>query len=194
VPGDKKKMLLFTATQTSGLTFRTALVKKLLPLNEAMFIQADGLLAALIIFLGPVKAIAEPLAVYRIHGANLYYDTGKERDAERQSRRVVTLNVILEEMDKWLASHGYWLEQPEILAFRRRWRSLYETEEFHLQAPGRLRFFWHLWRAMHNMGPCLNRRIRFVNYINAVGSLFVGYRHYGNLDKWRINAKRALLG
>jgi glycosyltransferase involved in cell wall biosynthesis len=194
VPSDRKKILLFTATQTSGLTFRTELVKQLLPLNEAMFIQADGLLAALIIFLGPVKAIAEPLGVYRIHGANLYYDMGKVRDAERMTRRIATLKVILEEMDRWLASHGYRLDQPEILAFRQRWQSLYETEEFHLRAPGRLRFFRHLWKAMHNMSPCLNWRIRLVNYINAAGSLFVGYRHYANLDKWRINAKRALLG
>src|SRR5262249_47403702 len=64
VPEEKKKILLYTACQTSGLTFRTCLLKKLLPLNEGLTIEADGLLAALIIFLAPVVAISEPLAVY----------------------------------------------------------------------------------------------------------------------------------
>jgi hypothetical protein len=37
-----------------------------------MTIQSDGLLVSLIIFLGPVVAIPDQLAVYRIHGSNFY--------------------------------------------------------------------------------------------------------------------------
>jgi len=190
IPADKRSALLFTACQTSGLTFRTAMVQKLLPLNENMTIQADGLLAALIIFLGPVVAIDEPLAVYRIHGSNLYFHGKNGIDSVRQARRIETLKVILEEMDKWLAQSGYNLNNPVILAFRRRWQSLYETEEFLLKAPGRTRFFWHLLRATQNMRPCLNPRIRLVNWINTIGSLFVGYNNYSSLDRWRIKIKR----
>jgi len=194
VPADKKKILLYTACQTSGLTFRTSLVKKLLPLNEQMTIQPDGLLAALIIFLGPIVAIPEPLAVYRIHGSNMYYHSSAEVDKGRQARRVETLKILLEEMDKWLVHHGYDLKQPEILAFRNRWQLLYEKEEFLLEAPGRLRFFWHLLEGMRIMNPCLNWRIQTVNGINAVGSLFVGYKHYDRLDKWRVGLRRSLMG
>jgi glycosyltransferase involved in cell wall biosynthesis len=193
VSEDKKLALLYTACQTSGLTFRTNLVKKLLPLDERMVIQADGLLAALIIFLGPVVAIDEPLAVYRIHGSNLYFH-GAKVDRSRQARRIETLKVILEGMDAWLAKNGYDLEQPQILAFRRRWQSLYETEEFLLQPPGRTRFFWHLLRSTRNMAPCLNRRIRLVNWINTVGALLVGYRNYSILDRWRVEIRRKLTG
>jgi glycosyltransferase involved in cell wall biosynthesis len=194
VPADKKKILLYTACQTSGLSFRTRLVRELLPLNEEMTIQSDGLLAALIIFLGPIVAIPEPLAVYRIHGSNLYYHSSAGIDKRRQSRRIETLKILLDEMDKWLLHHGYNLNQPEILAFRTRWQLLYEEEEFLLEAPGRLRFFWHLLRAMRNMDPCLNRRIQTVNGINAAGSLLVGYKNYDLLDEWRLKLKRALMG
>jgi glycosyltransferase involved in cell wall biosynthesis len=193
VPADIKSILLYTACQTSGLTFRAELVRKLLPLDERMIISADALLAALIIFLGPVVAIDEPMGVYRIHGANLYFHGAKGVDPARQLRRIETLRVVLEEMDKWLAAHGYDLQQPEILAFRRRWHSLYDTEEFALRAPGRLRFFKHLRRATKNMSPCLNRRIRTVNWINTMASLLVGYHRYGDLDRWRIDLKNKLL-
>jgi glycosyltransferase involved in cell wall biosynthesis len=193
VPADIKSILLYTACQTSGLTFRAELVRKLLPLDERMTISADALLAALIIFIGPVVAIDEPLAVYRIHGANLYFHGAKGADPARQLRRIETLRVVLEGMDKWLAAHGYDLQQPEILAFRRRWQSLYDTEEFALRAPGRLRFFKHLWRTTKNMSPCLNRRIRTVNWINTMASLLVGYHRFGDLDRWRIDLKNKLL-
>jgi glycosyltransferase involved in cell wall biosynthesis len=194
IPCDKKSMLLFTACQTSGLTFRTEIVRKLLPLDERMTIQADGLLAALIIFLGRAIAIDEPLAVYRIHGTNLYFHGKKGVDSARQVRRIETLKVILQEMDKWLTQSGHDLNDPVILAFRRRWQSLYETEEFLLTPPGRTRFFWHLLRSTQNMRPCLNWRIRLVNWINTVGSLFVGYKNYSNLDRWRVRIKRKLAG
>ncbi len=193
VPGDMKKILTYTACQTSGLTFRTRLLKKLLPLNEGMTIQSDGLLAALIIFLGPIIAIPEPLAVYRIHSSNLYYHSSAGIDKVRQSRRLETLKILLDEMDKWLVQHEYDLNQREVFAFRRRWRLLFEKEEFLLEAPGRLRFFRHLLRAMRNMNPCLSRRIQTVNGINAIGSLLVGYKHYERLDEWRAHLKRSLM-
>ncbi len=194
VPSDGKKTLLYTACQTSGLSFRTRLVRELLPLNEGMTIQPDGLLAALIIFLGPIVAIPEPLAVYRIHGSNLYHHPASGISSERQGRRLATLKILLEEMDKWLLRRRYDLRRADILAFRRRWRLLFETEEFKLVTPGRLRFFFHLLRAMRTMNPCLTRRIQAVNLINAVGSLFVGYGRYGRLDGWRKQLMRPFRG
>src|SRR5215469_7032645 len=191
---DRKRILQYTATQTSGLTFRTSVVRQILPLNEAMTIQADGLLAALVIFLAPVVAIPEALAVYRVHGQNLYYQSENRMDVERQCRRVNTLRVLLEEMDSWLTRRGFDLQEPAILAFRRRWRQLYEKEEFLVQPPGRLQFFIHLVRAMKNMNPCLNWRIQTVNGLNAIGSLFVGYRNYPKLDGWRLRMKRGIIG
>jgi glycosyltransferase involved in cell wall biosynthesis len=194
VAKDRTKILQYTATQTSGLTFRTSVVREFLPLNEAMTIQSDGLLAALAIFLAPVVAIPEALAVYRIHEQNLYYQSAKDVDVQRQKRRLNTLRVLLDEMDLWLTRRGFDLREPAILAFRRRWRQLYETEEFLIEPPGRLRFFSFLVRSMRNMNPCLNWRIQAVNGLNAIGSLFVGYKNYPKLDDWRFRLKRGIFG
>jgi glycosyltransferase involved in cell wall biosynthesis len=193
VAKDRTKILQYTATQTSGLTFRTSVVREFLPLNEAMTIQSDGLLAALAIFLAPVVAIPEALAVYRIHEQNLYYQSAKGVDVQRQKRRLNTLQVLLDEMDLWLTRRGFDLREPAILAFRRRWRQLYETEKFLIEPPGRLRFFSFLVRSMRNMNPCLNWRIQAVNGLNAIGSLFVGYKNYPKLDDWRFRLKRGIV-
>ena len=159
-----------------------------------MTIQADGLLAALVIFLTPVVAIPEALAVYRVHGQNLYYQSENRVDVERQRRRINTLRVLLEEMDSWLTRRAFDLQEPAILAFRRRWQQLYEKEEFLVQPPGRLQFFIHLVRGMRNMNPCLNWKIQIVNGLNAIGSLFVGYSNYPKLDAWRPRMKRRIIG
>jgi glycosyltransferase involved in cell wall biosynthesis len=193
VPAQKRKILLYTAAQTSALSFRTRVVKELLPLNEGLTTQAEGLLAALIIFLAPVVAVPELLAVYRIHGSNLYQHSSTEIDQRRQLRRIDQLKIFLREFDRWLIAHGFDLQKPEILAYRTRWRHVYETEQFLLKPPGRARFFWHLLRANRNMSPCLNARIQLVNYMNAFGSLLVGYRHYDKLDQWRRQLKGFLI-
>jgi glycosyltransferase involved in cell wall biosynthesis len=192
--GDRKRILQYTATQTSGLTFRTNAVRELLPQNEAITTQADGLLAALIVFLAPVVAIAEPLAVYRIHGKNLYYHGPEGVDEERQKRRVRISRVELTEMDAWLERKGFDLLEPSTLAFRKRWKLVLERDEFVLEKPGRLRFFWHLVRSMSTMNPCLNWKIQLGNAFDAAGSLLVGYDGRGKLEGWRMGLQRSLFG
>lgn len=192
VPQDRKKILLYTAAQTSALSLRTRVAGEVLPLDEGLTTQADGLLAALVIFVAPVVAIPEPLAVYRIHGSNLYMHSPGEIDSHRQLRRVELFKIFFREFDKWLVRHGFDLQKREIRAFRKRWENVYETERFLLKPPGRFRFFRHLLRANHNMSPVLNRRIRFVSWLNAFGALFVGYKHYAKLDLWRRQLKASL--
>jgi glycosyltransferase involved in cell wall biosynthesis len=190
--GDKKGILQYTATQTSGLTFRTSVVKEILPLNEAITTQADGLLAALIVFLAPVVAIAEPLAVYRIHGQNLYRHGPEGVDEERQKRRVRISRVELAEMDAWLKRKGFDLQEPATRAFRQRWKLVLERDEFMLEKPGRQRFFWHLVRSMTTMNPCLNWKIQLGNAFDAAGSLLVGYEGRARVEGWRMNVQRSL--
>jgi glycosyltransferase involved in cell wall biosynthesis len=194
VLAEKKKILLYTASQTSALAVRARAAKEVLPLDEDLTTQADGLFAALIIFVAPVVAIPEPLAVYRIHGSNLYMHPSAEVDLRRQSRRTKLFKIFFREFDKWLLAHGFELQKPEILAYRRRWRHVYEMEQFQLEQPGRIRFFWHLLRANQNMSPVLNWRIQLVNWLNAFGALFVGYRHYNKLDHWRRELKALFAG
>lgn len=192
VPKDKTKILEYTAAQTSGLAFRQRFLHEMLPLNEALIFDADAVLAALVIFLAPVTAVAEPLGVYRIHGNNNYFDPEDEADKTRQARRIKMLKIVVEEIDAWLRKRDYDLEQPEISAFRSRWQLLYEREEFRFEPPGRARFFLHLLRAMTCMNPCLNAKIQTVNAMNAVGALLFGYNDYTRLNRWRTGLKRSL--
>lgn len=192
VAGDTRKILQFTAAQTTGLAFRKQFVRQLLPLNEALVIDADAVLTALIIFLAPVVAIPEPLAVYRIHGANLFFESSQQADGQRLARRIAMLKIVLDEIDRWLLSHGYDLAQPPILAYRRRWKLLYETETFRVQPPTRAQFFLHLVRAMNCMSPCLNAKIQAINVLNAAGALLFGYPDYQRLDRWRVALKKAV--
>jgi hypothetical protein len=162
-------------------------------LCEALILEADAALAALIIFLAPVVAIPEPLGMYRIHGANLFYESSQQPDRQRLARRIAMLKIVREEIDRWLLGRGHDLSQPQILAFRRRWKLLYETETFRMHPPTRARFFLHLVRTMACMNPCLNARSQAVNVLNAAGALLLGYRHYTRLDQWRIPAKKSLV-
>lgn len=190
VAHDTKKILQYTAAPTTGLSFLKKCVRQLLPLNHSLVIEADAVLTALIIFIAPVVAIAEPLGVYRIHGANLFSQSPADADVQRQSRRLAMMRTVIEEIDAWLLNTGHDLKQPQILAFRRRWKLLYETEIFRIKPPTRPQFFSHLVRAMACMSPCLTAKIQAVNALNAAGALLFGYQGYTRLDDWRIRVTR----
>jgi glycosyltransferase involved in cell wall biosynthesis len=57
---------------TSRMTIRTELVKKILPVPDALVIQADEYLFTLAAVLAPAVVLSEPLTFYRHHSANLY--------------------------------------------------------------------------------------------------------------------------
>src|SRR2546423_125390 len=67
-----KDLLNYVLYPTSFLAFRREILRPLLPIPEQLTTQADAHLSGLIIFLAPIVAIPECLAVYRIHGKNLF--------------------------------------------------------------------------------------------------------------------------
>ena len=67
-----------------------------------------------------------------------------------------------------------------------------ERDEFELSPPGRIRFFGHLLKAYRQNGPLMTMRIRWVNYMNAVGALVVGYTRFHILDESRERVSRWL--
>jgi len=56
----------------SRMAIRTALLKKILPVPEALVIQADEFLFTLASVLSPTVVLSEPLTYYRHHDANLF--------------------------------------------------------------------------------------------------------------------------
>lgn len=186
----REDLLRYVLYPTSALAFRRRCIETLLPIPEGLTIQADSHLSGLIIFVAPVVAVEESLAVYRMHGANLFHSAGAAFDAERTRRRVATFSTLTEGMKAWLAAHGHDVRQRDVRAFFEQWELSREADEFTIETPGRWRLFWHLCRYNYYFAPRLSWRHMAVNYLNAFGALVLGYRHLHFVDEWIAAVKR----
>jgi glycosyltransferase involved in cell wall biosynthesis len=186
----REDLLRYVLYPTSALAFRRRWVEKLLPIPEGLRIQADSHLSGLIIFVAPVVAVEESLAVYRVHGGNLFHSPGAEFSAERTRRRVATFAILAEGMKAWLAANGIDVGQRDVRAFFAQWELTREADEFTLETPGRWRMCRHLWRYNYYFAARLSWRHMAVNYLNALGALLLGYRHLHLVDDWIAAAKR----
>ena len=189
----RASVLSFHPTAMSSLAFRRSVLEKIVPISEAITIQADGYMQAVALFLAPVAGINESLGVYRFHGANLYFlsETEKDKDQERRKRRATTLRAIVEALGDWFPSHGYDLSDPAVRATVSHWNTLFEREQFILSPPGRVRFFRHLLESNRNHSGAMTWQLKLINYMNA-GSLLVGYEHFHKLDRLRLDLTRRL--
>jgi glycosyltransferase involved in cell wall biosynthesis len=188
LPDKPDELFWFVPYPTSCLAFRREHLRKVLPVPEALRVQADGYLSVCMVFLAPILAISQPLAVYRIHGQNLYYDKESAIPPERRRIRIAARQVVIDGLDGWLSSNGYDMSRKEIRTFLTRWRLYQDNERFILRPPGRIEFFSHLMRYNRCYGPQMSRRLRFVNNVNAFGALVTGFKHFHLLDKWRAKA------
>lgn len=192
LPKDRKKLLGYDLHPTSALAFRWSALEKMLPVPESLVIQADAHLSACAIFLAPVAYIAEPLAVYRIHGGNLWASAREPGAEDRLRRRMKTTRAIGEDVRQWLAKNGFDVNRPEIRAYLTQWAISSRADEFALEPPGRWRFFRHLMEQGRCFGTRMTWRHKIVFYANAIGSLVAGYKNYPRLDEWRLSLKRKL--
>jgi glycosyltransferase involved in cell wall biosynthesis len=192
VAKNRKDLHRYVLYPTSALAFRRRSIEPLLPIPEGLTIQADSHLSGLIIFLAPIVAIEESLAVYRVHGTNLFYSPGAPFSADRIRRRIKTFDALTEGMKDWLRRNGHDLSRPDLRAFFMQWFLSREADEFTISVPGRLRLFWHLCRYNYYFATRLTWRHLFVNYLNAFGALVLGYRHLHLIDEWIAGIKQRL--
>jgi glycosyltransferase involved in cell wall biosynthesis len=192
LPSDRRKLLGYDLHPTSTLAFRRSVLDQLLPVPEELVIQADAQLSACAIFLAPVVYVAEPLAVYRIHGGNLWNLAGQSSAKERLQRRMKTTRAIGDDVRQWLAKNGFEVNRPEIRAFLMQWTISSRADEFALSPPGRWRFFRHLLEQPRYFGTRMTQRHKIVFYVNAFASLLVGYKNFPRLDEWRVTLKRSV--
>jgi glycosyltransferase involved in cell wall biosynthesis len=192
VARNRKDLLCYNLYPTSSLAFRRRCIEPLLPIPEGLTIQADSHLSGLIIFLAPIVAIGESLAVYRVHEANLFHSPGAQFSAERTQRRIKTFNTLTEGMKAWLQANGHDLDERNVRAFFMQWFLTREADEFTVSTPGRLRLFRHLWRYNYYFAIRMSWRHLLVNYITAFGSLVVGYKHLYLIEQWIAAIKRTL--
>jgi glycosyltransferase involved in cell wall biosynthesis len=185
--------LQYVPQATSCISYRRSLLEPFLPIPESIRMLADGYLTMLIPFLSPVLAVREFLAVYRIHGNNCYYADDGKMPLEVRKSRVLKWQVLMDGMHKWLADNGYTRKQLPVRNFLDRFTLYMESEEFLVKSPGRVRFFRHLQTYNSCFAPRMSKRLRIINYFNALGALALGYEHFYLLDKWRENSISSLL-
>jgi hypothetical protein len=191
----KRDLISYWIYPTSTLAFRREALRALLPVPEGLRIQADAYLAALVVFLGPVVGVAEPLAVYRVHGKNLFHASGDAADErERLLRRMSTRQVFIEEITRWLARSGRKVAEEPVRSYVAQWELAQEAERFRMEAPGRVEIFRHLLKYPHYFGERMSWRHQASSYLDAVGALALGYRRYGAVEKLRRKAKQVLGG
>ena len=191
LPANHDELLKYVLYPTSFLAFRRSAIDLLLPIPEELTIQADAFLSALVIFVAPVVAVTDRLAVYRIHSTNLFANGGKA-DARRRELRMRTRAALVKAMRSWLDERAYELERPELYELFKQWELTQEGDEFELETPGRLKIARHLVRYASHFRARMTWRHRAVTYLNAAGSLVVGYKNIHKLDEWRTAITHAL--
>jgi glycosyltransferase involved in cell wall biosynthesis len=184
LPAKMQDLLRYTWFPTSFLAFRRSALDLLLPIPESLTIQADAHLSALIVFVAPIIALPDFLAVYRIHGANLFAGDG-QIDPAKFELRTRTRSALIKGLQTWLHERSYDLTRPDLQRLMKQWELAEEEESFLLHPPSRWNSSRHFLRYARYFAPQLSGRHRAVTYLNAVGSLVVGYKNIHKLDEWR---------
>jgi glycosyltransferase involved in cell wall biosynthesis len=184
LPAKTRDLLRYSWFPTSFLAFRRSALALVLPIPESLTIQADAYLSGLIVFVAPIVALPDFLAVYRVHGANLFANDGRT-DPVRGALRARTRKALIDGLKRWLDERSYDLTRPDLQMLMKQWRVAEEEDAFLLDPPDRWRISRHLMRYARYYGPHLGWRHRAVTYLNAAGSLVVGYKNLHKLDEWR---------
>lgn len=193
LPANTADLLGYECFPTSFLAFRRSVLRVLLPIPEELTIMADAYLSRLVPFLAPVVSLPEFLAVYRLHGKNLFASAGP-MDRAREEVRAKSTMALARSGRRWLRERGYDLRRAELQMLFRHWELEMEKARFSLRPPGNLRLCWHLLRSTRSFGARTNWKHRAVTYLNAAASLIVGYENAGRVDEWRMIVKNALFG
>lgn len=187
--GDVRTMpdffLRYHPMATSCTSYRRTSLAPLLPIPEEIRMLADGYFVLLIPFLAPVLAIPEIHAVYRLHGTNSFYSDERKIPAQALRKRLQQWQILMGAAKKWLADNGRTRKELSVRCFLDRWTLHDEELEFRIHSPGRLRFFFFLFRQNHTFSPLQTWRLTLINYAYATLSLVFGYGNAQRLSEWR---------
>jgi len=88
-------------------------------------------------------------------------------------------------LKRWLSERSYDLASHDLQMPMKQWGVAQDEELFLLHPPNRWRISRHFMRYARYYGPQLGWRHRAATYLNAAGSLVVGYENRHKLDEWR---------
>ncbi len=172
----RKQLLSYAIYPTSTLAFRVTALRRLLPVPTELTFQADAYLAGLIVFVAAVVALREPLAVYRIHGKNLFGGQQTGALKTKLERRMNTRKAIHDRIAEWLSSNSYDVESEPISSYLTQWEFAQACDRFQIEEPDRWTYFRHLWREARVYGELRSPRHRLATYANALAGLVGGYQ------------------
>jgi SAM-dependent methyltransferase len=89
---------------TSRMTLRANVARQILPVPEALTIEADEYLFTMAAALGDIVILQETLSYYRLHSGNLYVGAGSNANSLRRKQRVHA--VLVEVLRRELPARG----------------------------------------------------------------------------------------
>jgi glycosyltransferase involved in cell wall biosynthesis len=98
---------------TSRVAIRRSILQHVLPIPEALVMEADEFMSGLAVAYGGAVLLADPLTHYRIHGDNLYQF--RTNDAARMRRKMNVIACLAREWPARLAAAGVGPEEIEII-------------------------------------------------------------------------------
>ena len=186
---------------TSAIALRRSSLGPLLPIPDRIRMIADCFLVQLIPLLAPILALSEPLVIYRIHGGNqgahcsgdgsVYYADPQQMLLEKRKSSLRQWKILFEAMREWVRKNGYNMRQAPLLYFAIRWYQHEKMEEFRVNPPGRLRFFWFLAKENYLYSPKQTWKLTLFNYLWAFWGLGLGFKKAAFVYKWRAKVLEA---
>jgi len=143
---------------------------------ELALVLTSVLLAGLIVFVAGVRALREPLAIYQMHGKNLYGGPGIERCKIKLESRMNTREAVHDRIAEWLSLNSYDVNSEPIFSYLAQWEFAQASDRFHMEAPGRWTYFKHLWREARVYRELRSPRHQLLSYANAFAGLVGGYQ------------------
>ncbi len=192
LPDDRERLLKFVPYSTSCLAFRRSVVERLLPVPEGLRLQADGYITLLAVLLAPVRSVKEPLAVYRLHGGNLYYADDATATRETKRRQIESYMNMMREVYGWARRHRLDLPAGATRLFLGHHLLPWEERGFLVDPPSRGRFFWFLVRQNYLYSPLQTWKFTLLNYLLAVRALATGYHGAASIYGQRSKAVERL--
>ncbi len=185
LPDAHLDLLRYFPYPTSCLSFRRKILDQLLPVPEALKVQADGYLGLTTVFAAPVLGIPECLGMYRIHGNNFHYDDEATKAPRRRREQIALRHAMLDGTFAWLTAHGHDLKRPATRSFFGQWGLYQKKEHFKLQPPGRIKFFFFVLFEISTSAPIQARKLTAFNYLMAPLALAFGYQRAHRMYEWR---------
>jgi glycosyltransferase involved in cell wall biosynthesis len=169
---------------TSRMTVRAAILRQILPVPEAIVIEADEYIFTLAAALSAVSILGEPLTNYRIHGGNLFQIGGfrKESMLRKQQSMAFLASAISERLS------GFGLPKDAVSAVVEHVQV--EADLLRLQLEGgfpweTVRAEWNYYGVVHEDAPLAHKIFRLASLAPA---LFCPPRlYYGLRRKFAAN-------